>query len=219
MPLINGQKGDDNGQNGGDTGSDNGGVHRVSQLAPLRSCKGSLFEGGIRVPTCMRWTGTVKPGTTCGTPVVSGNTATCTVTLSNDDVEDFDVSAVANVTFSEGAYSDTVTRSTDGTTTPAGNSNSGPATKYFVDAAISIADDGVNEVGESHDFTVAIPNEAFLSGRVRYQDAPDICFLKIQRELSEGGEGSVPARTLRMTDQELEEYKLSHTPKSPRRRS
>ncbi len=72
---------------------------------------------------------------------------------------------------------------------------------------------------EAHDVTVVIPNEAFLSGRVRYQDAPDVCFLKIQKECSEGGEGSVPDRTLRMTDQELEEYKVAHTPKNPRRRS
>ncbi len=70
-----------------------------------------------------------------------------------------------------------------------------------------------------HDFTVAIPNEAFLSGRVRYQDAPDVCFLKIQRELAAGEEGTFPARALRMTDQELEDYRVAHTPKSTRRGS
>ncbi len=68
-----------------------------------------------------------------------------------------------------------------------------------------------------HQVTVAIPNEAFLSGRVRYQDAPDICFLKIQRELAAGEDGALPARALSMTDQELEEYRVSHTPKSTRR--
>ena len=72
---------------------------------------------------------------------------------------------------------------------------------------------------EFHDFTVAIPNEAFLSGRVRYQDAPDVCFLKILRELAAGEEGSLPAQALQMTDQELDEYKVAHAPKSPRRRS
>jgi hypothetical protein len=71
---------------------------------------------------------------------------------------------------------------------------------------------------EARDVTVLIPNEAFLSGRVRYQDAPDVCFLKIQKELTEGGEGSALARTLHMSDQELEEYKVSHTPKTPGRR-
>ena len=71
---------------------------------------------------------------------------------------------------------------------------------------------------DSHDFTVAIPNEAFLSGRVRYQDAPDICFLKIQKEIAAGEEGTLPSRALKMTDEELAEYKTSHTPKSSRRR-
>jgi arylsulfatase A-like enzyme len=36
--------------------SDNGGLPKVSQLAPLRGQKGSLFEAGVRVATCMRWT-------------------------------------------------------------------------------------------------------------------------------------------------------------------
>jgi hypothetical protein len=72
---------------------------------------------------------------------------------------------------------------------------------------------------EIHDVTVMIPKAAFLSGRVRYQDAPEVCFLKIQKELTEGGEGSVPARALLMSDQELEEYKIAHAPKGPRRRS
>jgi hypothetical protein len=75
----------------------------------------------------------------------------------------------------------------------------------------------VRQGADVHHVTVAIPNEAFLSGRVRYQDAPDICFLKIQREIADAGEGAVPAPALEMTDQELEEYKIAHTPKSNRR--
>jgi hypothetical protein len=71
---------------------------------------------------------------------------------------------------------------------------------------------------ESHAFTVAISNEAFLSGRVRYQDAPDICFLKVRREMAAREDESLPDQALSMTDQELEEYKVSHTPKSPGRR-
>jgi hypothetical protein len=76
----------------------------------------------------------------------------------------------------------------------------------------------VRQGTEFHDFTVAIPNEAFLSGRVRYQDAPDICFLKVQREIAAREDESLPPRALSMTEQELEEYKVSHTPKSPGRR-
>jgi len=71
---------------------------------------------------------------------------------------------------------------------------------------------------EVHGFTVAIPNEAFLAGRVRYQDAPDICFLKLQKELAAGEEGGLPDLALSMSDQELEDYKVSHTSKNPRRR-
>jgi hypothetical protein len=71
---------------------------------------------------------------------------------------------------------------------------------------------------DSWGVTVAIPNEAFLSGRARYQDAPDICFLKVQKELAAAEDGTPPAPQHRMTDQELEEYKVSHTPKTPGRR-
>jgi hypothetical protein len=77
----------------------------------------------------------------------------------------------------------------------------------------------VRRGAEIHDVTVMIPNDAFLSGRVRYQDAPEVCFLKLHKELTEGGEGSIPARALLMTDEELQEYKVAHTPKNPHRRS
>lgn len=51
--------------------SDNGGLPGVSQLDPLRGQKGSLFEAGVRVPACMRWTGKIEPGTSCDTPITS----------------------------------------------------------------------------------------------------------------------------------------------------
>jgi len=69
-----------------------------------------------------------------------------------------------------------------------------------------------------HIFTVAIPNEAFLSGRARYQDAPEICFLKVQRELDACKEGAFPPRAYKMTDEELDDYRVAHTPRDPRRR-
>lgn len=71
--------------------------------------------------------------------------------------------------------------------------------------------------GDCHDFTLAIPNEAFISGRVRYQDAPDICFLKLQRELLACSSG-LPALHMRVSDAELEAYRVAHAPRAPRTR-
>lgn len=51
--------------------SDNGGEARVTNSAPLRSGKGSLYEGGIRVPLIIKWPGRVKAGSLCRTPVTS----------------------------------------------------------------------------------------------------------------------------------------------------
>jgi len=57
--------------------SDNGGfinVHRgqrVTNNSPLRSGKGSLYEGGVRVPLIVRWLGVTPAGTQCTEPVVS----------------------------------------------------------------------------------------------------------------------------------------------------
>jgi hypothetical protein len=77
----------------------------------------------------------------------------------------------------------------------------------------------VKQAGGSDDFTLSIPNEAFISRRVRYQDGPDICFLRLQRELAALG-GALPASThLAITDEEIEEYRVAHAPKPPTRRA
>lgn len=58
--------------NGGYVGLDkaSGRDMPVTNNAPLRSGKGSLYEGGIRVPLMVRWRGTTAAGTTCEEPVI-----------------------------------------------------------------------------------------------------------------------------------------------------
>ncbi|QQE13785.1 sulfatase [Planctomycetota bacterium] len=51
--------------------SDNGGVPKVTSMEPLRSAKGSLFEGGVRVPTIIHYPNITKPNSTCDTPINS----------------------------------------------------------------------------------------------------------------------------------------------------
>jgi hypothetical protein len=90
-----------------------------------------------------------------------------------------------------------------------GFSTQGPAREYRLRVRVA--------AGEAEEFTLAIPCEAFLAHRVRYQDAPEICFLKLQRELSACGDGR-PAAHLDVSDAELEEYRQAHAPKPPQRR-
>jgi len=61
--------------------SDNGGLRKiytdlgevVSTNVPLRDEKGSLYEGGIRVPMIVQWPGVVEPGTVCDEPTTTAD--------------------------------------------------------------------------------------------------------------------------------------------------
>ncbi|MEM7627711.1 MAG: sulfatase [Planctomycetota bacterium] len=50
--------------------SDNGGGRRVTSMAPLKGRKGSLSEGGIRVPCVVRYPDVIEPGRQTDTPVL-----------------------------------------------------------------------------------------------------------------------------------------------------
>jgi hypothetical protein len=71
----------------------------------------------------------------------------------------------------------------------------------------------VLESGDAREFTLTITNEAFESHRARYQDGPDICTLRLRRELSSSD--NRPAAThFRISEADLEDYRAAHLPKS-----
>ena len=67
--------------------------------------------------------------------------------------------------------------------------------------------------GASSEYFVTIANDAFVTHRVRYQDAPDICSLRLHREFA-GQTGHPPSTRFCVTDAELADYKAAHTPKA-----
>jgi hypothetical protein len=65
---------------------------------------------------------------------------------------------------------------------------------------------------ETRDFTVGIALAAFAAGRVRLQDGPEICYLKLQREIAAAVEGPAAEGDYTVSDQELAGYREAHTP-------
>jgi hypothetical protein len=67
--------------------------------------------------------------------------------------------------------------------------------------------------GESREYTLTILNEAFDTRRARFQDGPDICTLRLRRELVEGENHPVQSH-FRVSESELDDYRQTHLPKS-----
>lgn len=65
--------------------------------------------------------------------------------------------------------------------------------------------------------TVTIPHQAFTTGQARFQDAPELCFAKLQRALAEHDE--LPdGLELLVGSAELEEFRESRRPPERKKR-
>jgi hypothetical protein len=63
---------------------------------------------------------------------------------------------------------------------------------------------------EIHPYTVGIPHSAFAGGRLKFQDGPEISFLKLQKEL-EASADRPAGPDFTITDAELADYRTAHT--------
>lgn len=65
--------------------------------------------------------------------------------------------------------------------------------------------------------TITIPHEAFASKQARFQDAPDLCFAKLQRALAENAD--LPdGLELLVSPTDLEEYRDGQSRRVPERK-
>lgn len=112
------------------------------------------LPAGTGAPIFGAITVTVSPAptsqsNTCATPLVQGNVATCSLTITSNTAGVFTANASVQITM--GGV--TVSRSTSGVHGPGGT---GPATKTYVDARILLHPDGTNEVGNPHVMTASV---------------------------------------------------------------
>jgi hypothetical protein len=66
--------------------------------------------------------------------------------------------------------------------------------------------------GEDREFTLNIANEAFVTHRARYQDAPGICAERLQAELAAHENHPLETQYV-ITSAELETYRAARSPK------
>ena len=68
----------------------------------------------------------------------------------------------------------------------------------------------------TREFILSIFNEAFASGQISFQDAPDCCSAKIHRELA-AFENDPPSSQYKVSEMELGEYQQAHAPRPTNR--
>ncbi len=68
---------------------------------------------------------------------------------------------------------------------------------------------------DMREFTLTIADEAFNARRVRYQDAPGVCSLRLRRELV-GNANCLANTNFSITDAEMDDYRTAHTSKTPK---
>lgn len=86
------------------------------------------------------------------------------------------------------------------------------ATELGREYSLSVDGDGGSRL-----FSVIIPHSAFASRQVRFQDAPDLCFAKLQRELA-ADPTLAPGAAFVVSDLELAGYLEAQVKRSPERK-
>lgn len=71
----------------------------------------------------------------------------------------------------------------------------------------------VHQEDGAREFTLSIPNEAFSSRRISFQDAPDFCSAKIHRELAAFA-NNPPESQYKVSEEELEQYQRERAPRT-----
>jgi hypothetical protein len=75
----------------------------------------------------------------------------------------------------------------------------------------------VDGEGDPRVFVLVIPHTAFTEKQARFQDAPDVCFAKLQRELALDSL-RVPGPPLVLTSADLAEYRETQAKRTPERK-
>ena len=81
--------------------SDNGGVtyeyngQKVTDNSPLRSGKGSLYEGGVRIPLIVRYPSDAKKGSVCHTPAITNDFFLTLCEIAGVDIDSFNTDGIS----------------------------------------------------------------------------------------------------------------------------